>query len=122
MLPLIIGGVLVAAAYWAFADGKKKPASKKAQKDYFQIYVKSEKFGKSYLDFDNKMTDAADFYEKLVKNKKITYKDIVLRDADEKKIYEENKGTKGYPRLADISKIFLLIYEGNGIELRRKSF
>jgi len=126
MLPLIIGGIAIAVAAALANDNKKKPVAKSA-KDFFVIYVKSDKFGKSYLQFDSKYVDATDFYEKLVKDKKITYKDIVDRDDDEKKLYQQwkaegNIGKKGYPKLADTSKLQVVILEGNSTELRRKEF
>jgi len=98
---------------------KKDNETKKSDK--FYIFLDTEDFDKQSLEFGDFET-ANDFYDKLLKEKKVTYKDCIERNEDEYKIYEKYKDTDEKIPLTKTSKIWIMILEHSGEDLKRKEF
>jgi gas vesicle protein len=109
----LIGGVIGVGVAKLFSDDNK---NKSSEKNNYSVYVKSDDFDKSNMRFYS-FDEAKEMYDKIVKSKKVKYKEIIANDEAEKKIYdkwlEEGKiGKEGYPKLSDdssIQSVFLII-------------
>jgi len=108
--------------------GVAKLLGNKKEKDYsfynpnqYTIYAKSDDNDKIKMDFFN-FDDAKKMYDKILKAKKIRYRDIIEYDNTEKEYYnkwseEGNIGKKGYPKLTDISPIQEMTFYINNDEI-----
>ncbi len=121
ILKILFGGLLGFGLAKLIESTKTKPQIKCG----YLLFVRTEKFDKSYLLFDE-YQQADKMYEKIVKDKKVSYKDIVEFDKDEAKLYEKwksegNIGKEDYPKLSDTDKVFHIIFEDqNGTALKEK--
>jgi hypothetical protein len=116
VIAAIGGGVI------GFLFGSSKKDEKSGGK--FYVFVDTKDFDKHNLEYGDFETAEKD-YEKYVKAKEISYKDIYERNEDEYNLYKEleKKGGKDLPKMNDKSKITIITLLNNtGEELKNKEF
>lgn len=123
MIPYIID-VVVGFVIAKLTEGKSKPkeSSKSSKKTGYLVYIRTEKFNKSYLEI-NDYDKANNLFEKIAKEKKISYKTIVDNDPEEAKLYQKwkNEDVKDAPKLTDSDKVFYVALEdSNGNIIKEK--
>lgn len=120
---ILVGGII---GYGA-AKLLQQPSENIEQKIGYLVFVRSEKFDKSLLLFDD-YGEANKVYEDIIKAKKVQYKTIIEHDKDEFRLYEKWKlegkvGKDGYPKLSDYSKVYTVTLEdSNATKIKEKKF
>lgn len=116
---LIAGGLGFGVA--KLLDDSKKTGSKDSKTNDYIIYGSADDMDKINMKFFN-FEDAKKMYDKIVKSKKIKYKDIIANDETERGYYdswlaEGNIGKEGYPKLSDVYTIQEIFFYINDDEI-----
>jgi hypothetical protein len=107
---LIAGGLGFGVAKLLDSSKSKKTTD---SNNTYEVFTMSDDFDKSSMSFYT-FEDAQKMYDKILKSKKVKYKDIVEFDEAERKLFEQwkeegNIGKEGYPKLSDSSRIQRLV-------------
>jgi hypothetical protein len=119
MFPYLIAGAIGFGIAKLFEEDKSKKTTD--SDNTYEVFVMSDDFDKSIMKFYT-FDDAQKMYNKILKSKKIKYKDVIEYDENERKLFEEwesegKTGTQGYPKISDVSPIQRLVLNINNDEI-----
>lgn len=116
---LIAGGIGFGVA--KLLDNSKETGSTGSKTNEYIIYGSADDMDKINMKFFN-YDDAKKMYDKIVKSKKISYKDIITNDETEREYYDKwlaegNIGKEGYPKLSNVYNIQQIFFYINDDEI-----
>ena len=116
---LIAGGIGFGVA--KLLDNSKETGSTGSKTNEYIIYGSADDMDKINMKFFN-FDDAKKMYDKIVKSKKISYKDIITNDETEREYYDKwlaegNIGKEGYPKLSNVYSIQQIFFYINDDEI-----